>query len=211
MTGFNQWLLVSDLRSTIARDVREPTFLEMRRGRGTGAELLLRVADQARVHGWLGYTLSWSVREFDGVDAPSDWDQRHIVNLVAAARLGRGYSVGGRFHYGSGRPYPVRTPLQTVEYQRLPAFWQVDLRADKRMIFDRYRLDLFLELANATLTRQVTALAPVDDPFPHRAAVHRSARRMVTELQNENAAPPPSCVTVSFRYSPTSLPNSAMP
>ena len=164
VTGCNQWLLVSDLRSTIARDVREPTFLEMRRGRGTGAELLLRVADQARVHGWLGYTLSWSVREFDGVDAPSDWDQRHIVNLVAAARLGRGYSVGGRFHYGSGRPYPVRTPLQTVEYQRLPAFWQVDLRADKRMIFDRYRLDLFLELANATLTRQVTALEPVDDP-----------------------------------------------
>ena len=162
VTGFHQWLFVSDLRSTIARDVREPEFLQMRHGRGYGGELMLRVPRQARVHGWLAYTLSWSLRDFDGVAAASDWDQRHIVNLVTAVRLGRGYTVGGRFHYNTGRPYPVQTPLETVEYQRLPAYWQIDLRADKRVVFDRYTLDIYLELGNATLTRQVTAYAPVD-------------------------------------------------
>ena len=162
VTGFHQWLYVSDLRSTIARDVREPEFLQMRHGRGYGGELMLRLPRQARVHGWLAYTLSWSTRDFDGIAAPSDWDQRHIVNLVTAVRIANGYSVGGRFHYNSGRPYPVQTPLETVEYQRLPPFWQIDLRADKRMVFDRYTLDIYFELGNATLTQQVTAYAPVD-------------------------------------------------
>jgi hypothetical protein len=162
VTGFHQWLYVSDLRSTIARDVREPEFLQMRHGRGYGGELMLRLPRQARVHGWLAYTLSWSTRDFDGIAAPSDWDQRHIVNLVTTVRIGSGYSVGGRFHYNSGRPYPVQTPLETVEYQRLPSFWQIDLRADKRMVFDRYTLDIYVELGNATLTRQVTAYGPVD-------------------------------------------------
>jgi hypothetical protein len=37
VTGFHQWLYVSDLRSTIARDVREPEFLQMRHGRRADA------------------------------------------------------------------------------------------------------------------------------------------------------------------------------
>ena len=82
LTGFYQWLYVSDMRSTFDHDVTAPEFLEMRHGRGYGAELMLRLPERARVSGWLAYTLSWSLREFDGVFAPSDWDQRHILNLV---------------------------------------------------------------------------------------------------------------------------------
>jgi hypothetical protein len=157
VTGFHQWLLVTDMRSFMMRGITEPEFLEMRPGRGYGAELLLRLPERARLHGWLAYTLSWSKREFQGLWAPSDWDQRHILNLVGAYRLPRGFSIGGRFHYNSGRPYPVRT-----DYQRLPAFWQVDLRADKRFVFDRVTFDVFLELGNATLNRQVTAITASD-------------------------------------------------
>jgi hypothetical protein len=152
VTGFHQWLYVSDMRSTFSRDVTTPDFLQMRRGRGTGGEVMLRLPDRARVGGWLAYTLSWSTREYDGVFAPSDWDQRHILNLVSKVRLGNGFSVGGRFHYNSGRPYPI-----DGEYRRLPAFWQIDLRADKRFVFDRSTWDIYLELGNATFNRQVTA------------------------------------------------------
>ena len=152
VTGFHQWLRVSDMRSTFSTDVTTPDFLQMRAGRGYGAEMLLRLPDQARVRGWLAYTLSWSTREFDGVFAPSDWDQRHILNLVSSVRLGGGYSIGGRFHYNTGRPYPV-----DGEYLRLPAFWQIDLRADKRMVFDRSTWDIYIELGNATFNQQVTA------------------------------------------------------
>jgi hypothetical protein len=113
---------------------------------------MLRLPDRGRVHGWLAYTLSWSLRDFDGVFAPSDWDQRHILNLVGAVNLGRGYSVGGRFHFNSGRPYPI-----SGDYKRLPAFWQIDLRADKRVVFDRSTWDFYLDLGNVTANEQVTA------------------------------------------------------
>jgi hypothetical protein len=161
VTGFHQWLYVSDMRSTFSHDVTTPDFLQMRRGRGYGAEVLLRLPDRARFRGWLAYTLSWSLREFDGVFASSDWDQRHILNLLASVPLGRGYSVGGRFHYNSGRPYPV-----DGEYVRLPAFWQIDLRADKRIVFDRSTWDIYLELGNATLNEQVTAYGQVAERAP---------------------------------------------
>jgi hypothetical protein len=153
LTGYHQWLQVTDMRSTFAHDVTTPEFLQMRNGRAYGAELLLRLPDRARLRGWLAYTLSWSLREFDGVYAPSDWDQRHILNLVSGYRVGRGWSVGGRFHYNTGRPYPV-----DGEYQRLPAFWQIDLRADKRVVFDRSTWDFYMDLGNLTLNQQVTGL-----------------------------------------------------
>jgi len=160
LTGFYQWLFVSDMRSTFNHDVTGPDFLEMRRGRGYGGEVMLRLPERGRVSGWLAYTLSWSLREFDGVFAASDWDQRHILNLVTTVKLKRGFSVGGRFHYNSGRPYPVRP----AEYERLPAFWQLDLRADKRVVFDRATLDFYLDLGNVTFNQQVTALGAVDNP-----------------------------------------------
>ena len=47
--------------------------------------------------------------------------------------------------------------MNTMELRRLPPFWQVDLRAAKRVVFDRVTVDWFVELGNATLTRQVTA------------------------------------------------------
>ncbi len=118
MTGFHQWLYVSDMRSTFAHDVTEPEFLEMRHGRGYGGELMLRLPEHARVSGWLAYTLSWSMRDFDGLVAPSDWDQRHILNLVTTVRSKNGYSVGGRVHYNTGRPYPVQTPPSTSGCRR---------------------------------------------------------------------------------------------
>jgi hypothetical protein len=153
VTGFYQWLFVSDLYSTFNHDPTDMGFLQMRPGRGYGAELMLRLPEQQRVRGWLAYTLSWSQRDFSGVWAPSDWDQRHILNLVGAVRLAHEWSVGARFHYNTGRPYPLETG-----YVRLPAFWQLDLRADKHIVLDRATLDFYVELGNATLTREVIAI-----------------------------------------------------
>ena len=156
LTGFYQWLQVTDMRSTFAHDVTTPEFLQMRNGRGYGTEVLLRLPDRNRVRGWLAYTLSWSLREFDGVYSPSDWDQRHILNLVSSVRLARGWAVGDRFHYNTDRPYPVNG-----EYRRLPTFWQIDLRADKRVVFDRSTWSFYMDLGNITLNQQVTGLGVV--------------------------------------------------
>jgi len=158
LTGFYQALRVSDVASIFDRVVTAENFLEMRQGRAYGVELMIRSDRRRRLHGWLAYTLSWSERAVDGAWGPSDWDQRHILNLLASYHLKRRTSVGVRFHYNSGRPFPIPTATGGAEYQRLPAFYQLDLRADKRWLFDRWLLDVYIEFGNATLTRNVTNL-----------------------------------------------------
>jgi hypothetical protein len=158
-TGFYQRLRLTDLRSIYTLDPQERDLLEMRDGESFGAELLLRRAASHRFWGWAAYTISWSYRlvGFGRVKSAADWDQRHILNLVAGYRLGRGYSVGSRFHLNTGRPYPVfndRTKMVS-EYRRLPTFYQLDLRFDKRFLFDRFILDVYFEVVNSTWTREV--------------------------------------------------------
>ena len=110
-----------------------------------------------KLYGWLAYTLSRSVRRVDGIVVPSDWDQRHILNLVVAYRWPRNYSTSMRFHHNSGRPFPLfdKRVGDVVGYINLPSFTQLDLRADKRFLFDNFILDVYVELVNSTLSREV--------------------------------------------------------
>ncbi|MGB8296695.1 MAG: TonB-dependent receptor [Polyangia bacterium] len=155
-TVFYQRLHVTDVRNSLSLDPQARDFLEPREGESYGFEIMLRRPMRHRLYGWLSYTLSRSLRVVDGVIAPSDWDQRHVLNLVTGYRFPRGYAASARFHYNTGRPYPIYDPrLQWVNYQRLPAFPQLDLRADKRFVFDRYLLDLYVEVVNTTASREV--------------------------------------------------------
>ena len=124
-----------------------------------GAEVLIRRPLTERLYGWLSYTLSTSLRALgNGVVGPSDWDQRHVVNLVVGYRIGR-YTFGGRAHLNTGRPIQLATESG---YARLPAYEQIDLRFDRRYVFKSFSLELYAELQNATLSRQVTSV----DYFP---------------------------------------------
>ena len=134
-----------------------PDFLVARDGRAYGAELLLRLADTGRIFGWLAYTLSWSQRyDDDGVLGRSDWDERHILNLVAGARLGHGYTVGARFHLNTGRWAPVI--YGGGVYEQLPTYYQLDLRAERRFVFDRFVMDVYADIANVTDDTEVLQL-----------------------------------------------------
>jgi hypothetical protein len=118
---------------------------------------MLRRPMKHKLYGWLAYTLSRSVRLVDGIVVPSDWDQRHIVNLVVGYRWPRNYSTSVRLHYNSGRPFPLydKRVGDVVGYVNLASFTQLDLRADKRFIFDSFVLDAYIELVNSTLSREV--------------------------------------------------------
>jgi hypothetical protein len=159
VTGFYQRLLLTDLNSMFNYDPTDRLLLEKREGESYGVEVMLRRAATQRLYGWVAYTWSVSQRLVGAARAKaySDWDQRHVLNLVAGYRFRNGYTLGSRFHLNTGRPYPVydRRNSMPPEYERLPAFYQIDLRLDKRIVFDRYVLDLYLEAINATLTRQV--------------------------------------------------------
>ncbi len=156
VTGFYQRLHLTDMRNSLVPDPQARDLLEAREGESYGLEVMLRRPMRHRLYGWLAYTLSRSERRVDGVLAPSDWDQRHVLNLVAGYRLPRGYSVSARFHYNTGRPYPQYDKgTDTVSYIRLPAFPQLDLRGDKRFVFDTFVMEVYLELVNSTMSREV--------------------------------------------------------
>ena len=135
-------------------------------GRGwiTGAEVLLRHRPVGRFFGWIAYTVQRAERQ----DTPSDpvrlfgWDQTHILTLLGSYKLPDNWEVGLRFRYVTGNPItPVSTAVyneQTDTYtrvqspnllsERLPGFHQLDVRIDKKIVFDSWLLNLYLDVQN---------------------------------------------------------------
>jgi hypothetical protein len=156
VTGYLQRYVLTDLQDPLLLHPNplSDTFLVRRDALSYGLELMVRLPPNQRLHGWLSYTLSQNRRTLEGgSDGPSDWDQRHIANALLGYRIGR-TTLGARGHLNTGRPVSV-TDGQPGTYVRLPAFYQLDLRVERRIIFDSFTLDLYLEIANATLTREV--------------------------------------------------------
>jgi len=65
--------------------------------------------------------------------------------------------LGARAHYNSGRPVLVYR-AQAETFVRLPAFYQLDLRAERRFLFEAFTLTAYAEVVNATVTREVYQL-----------------------------------------------------
>lgn len=136
------------------------------RGLVYGLETMLRLAPRQRVYGWAAYTLSRSTRVFDqGGRAASNWDQRHILNIVLGYRIGEKWNLGGRFHVNSGRPYTAalagQSEVEALTYNRnnarLPAFYQLDLRAERTWRFRSWNLQLIFDVLNSTYNREIFA------------------------------------------------------
>jgi hypothetical protein len=161
VTGYVQRYVLTDVRDPVISRNFDPfaeDYLVRRDALSYGMELMVRRAPSQRLHGWLSYTISSNQRALGaGVIGPSDWDQRHVANLVMGYRLGR-YTLGGRAHVNTGRPVLVSS-AQGQQFVRLPTFYQVDLRCDRRFYFDKFVLDAYVELVNATLSRQVIGLS----------------------------------------------------
>jgi hypothetical protein len=140
-------------------------------GKSYGAELLLRWNPGGRFFGWLSYSLSHSQRDqrvSGGTIMPGgdDFDQPHnliALGTVELPEVWEGFSMGFRARYATGNPY-ARTvgavfDADADQYMaiqdatsraRMPDFFQLDLRADKRWTYRTWMLSLYLELQNAT-------------------------------------------------------------
>lgn len=132
-------------------------------GRSYGMELLVRHYPQNRFFGWLAYTLSRSER-LDlntGEFVPYEFDQTHIFTLVAGYNLPYGFDISSRFRLTTGAP---ETPIvgsaynvDTDKYEpiygergsvRKATFHQLDVRLDKKFVFDTWLLGLYLDVQN---------------------------------------------------------------
>ncbi|MBI5511542.1 MAG: TonB family protein [Deltaproteobacteria bacterium] len=133
------------------------------RGRVYGMDLLVRHEFANGFFGWLAYTLSRSERRDNRSNGfrRFDYDQTHILTALGSYRLPHNWEVGGRWRYVSGNPYtPVvgsKLDLDADTYQpvtgkvnsaRLPAFHQLDLRIDKRFVYDAWMLSAYMDIQN---------------------------------------------------------------
>lgn len=75
------------------------------RGYSYGAEVFLQ-KKRGRLNGWVGYTLSWTMRQFDdlndGKPFPFRYDRRHDLSVVALYELNERISFSGTWVYGTG-------------------------------------------------------------------------------------------------------------
>jgi hypothetical protein len=93
--------------------------VEVGRGWSYGGEWLLE-KKMGRTTGWIGYTLSWTERQFDELNNgrvfPFRYDRRHDISLAVTHRFNERVDVGLVWVYGTGNA--VTLPLE--RYQALP-------------------------------------------------------------------------------------------
>jgi TonB family protein len=150
------------------------TVLERYDNRGTGkaygVEVMLRYNSDERFFGWLAWSWARSTRnasrEGGMVWGTGDtYDQPLSLTALGSLELPevmRGLSVGFRLRFGSGNPYtPISKALYDVDADqysgipsnaraRLPSFFQLDLRIDKKITFKTTVLVAYFEVQNVT-------------------------------------------------------------
>lgn len=166
-TGFykSTWGLAT--RSPLDAPRVAQALVDTGEGRSFGAQVVVKPNAWKWLSGWASYSLIRSERR-SGPDAQwrlFDYDQTHLLVVVASVELPLGFQVGARFRLSTGYP---RTPVtaaffdsRTNVYQpvrgeqnaeRLPAFVQLDARAEKVFKWPGASLSIYLDVLNVTNT-----------------------------------------------------------
>lgn len=174
-TGFlNRYYNASDFPPILAQQCAAPKspvlsgvaadVMRVSDGQALGMELMVR-KQEGRFSGWIAYTLSRSERFYPCGIRPADYDQTHILNVVAQVHLPRRVMVSARLYVATGRPdtVPDVTKPGWEHYTlrnnyRLPDYVQLDLRVDREWLFRRWAMSLFVELLNVTYSQTVLAV-----------------------------------------------------
>lgn len=137
------------------------------KGRAYGMEFSGKLVDWKNLNTTLTYTFFKSeFTDENGVYRPSNWDTRHMVNLISSYRLPRNWNVSMRWRFVGGAPYsPVDMELSTskaawsvtnqayIDYEnyntlRLKNSHQLDLRIDKEFYYKKWMLNLYVDVQN---------------------------------------------------------------
>jgi TonB family protein len=153
---FHSWIDASDIDIT---------------GRAYGLELFLRRNFSERLGGFLSYTLSRSSYIQGKVTNQAEFDRTHVLSLVLGYDLGRGFRLGGRSLFESGRRYAVActtpncgpgdptAPRPFTNYGRFPNFFRLDFRFEKRWQLGEGRwLSGTFEWFNATVSKEADGM-----------------------------------------------------
>ncbi len=114
--------------------------------------------------GWVSYTYSRSTRGDNLTpEALAQYDQTHLLTVVADKELNKNWKISTRIRYATGNLYTpvvggvfdvdndVYSPIRGDIYsQRMDAFFQADVRFDKKWVYDKWILTGYLDVENVT-------------------------------------------------------------
>lgn len=165
VTGFYTETEDLAMRSTASQPLAGQSLAATGSGRTYGVQSLVRLDPTLGLFGWVSYTLGWSERK-DTAHAdwrPSDYDQRHVLTVLAGYQLPLGFEVGVRARVASGFPrssvasayYDDRRDLYQPTFGgendiRLPTFFQADARVSRTFDIAQTKLEASLEVQNVT-------------------------------------------------------------
>jgi outer membrane receptor for ferrienterochelin and colicin len=90
------------------------------KGEAYGLELLLR-KKRGKTTGWIGYTLTWSNRQFENLNQgekfPYRYDRRHDISVVLNHQFSKRFDLGLTWVYGTGNSFTA--PIAKIN---LPGF-----------------------------------------------------------------------------------------
>ncbi|MFI3285237.1 MAG: TonB-dependent receptor [Rikenellaceae bacterium] len=189
-------------------------------GRAYGAELMVRWQILSKLSAVASFTLfrsEYATSQEAGY-LPSAWDNHFIVNASASYNLPRNWAIAAKFSAIGGSPY---TPYD-VEYsslvsvwdlygraqydysahnsERLPSYWQLDLRVDKNYYFERWGLCLYIDLQNIFVNKFTYADIPVSTGVVENPAADAASQRYaIKNIKSENGVLMPTFgISVEF-------------
>lgn len=85
-----------------------------------------------------------------------------MVNAVASWEVGRHWTLGAAYHFHTGRPYtPEILDESDASFghgppfsERLPSFWKLDVRIQKREVYENWYFDFYIDVLNVTLNQE---------------------------------------------------------
>ncbi|MGE5351484.1 MAG: TonB-dependent receptor plug domain-containing protein [Acidobacteriota bacterium] len=139
------------------------------KGEAYGVEFFLNKIS-GDLSGWIGYTLSWTRRKFDELNAGQifypRYDRRHDISVIAAYKISDRLAFGLTWTFATGQGYtlPVSQyqigsidldPNKRVQYDytarnayKLPDYHKLDLNVTYRFYLNELQLETYLNIYN---------------------------------------------------------------
>lgn len=138
-------------------------------GRAYGVEFLVQRKLYNGLFGIAALTLVRSeFGDAEGNLAPSSWDNGYILSVTAGKKFAKNWEFGARFRALGGTPFTpfdrLTSSLRPVwdvrgqgvlDFTRLnternPNVYQLDVRLDKKYFFDKWSLNVYIDIENVT-------------------------------------------------------------
>ncbi len=145
-------------------------------GRAYGLEVYIRDRIMDKYNLIFSYTYVRSeFKDNKDVFIPSSWDNRHLINMTISREFKRNWNVGAKWRFVGGAPYtPWDVNLSSLiaawdarqqgylDYNRFNSlrtgnFHQLDMRIDKQYFFDKWSLNLYMDIQNLYNFKQAGA------------------------------------------------------